>query len=134
MTDEEIRQVLMVIKTAYPQSFARMDKRHSDLYLALWQKAFRNENAEMVRIAVYHFIYETTRDFAPNIGQIKDYIHHASSLEIQKTYQVVYPGRDRIMKLESPPISAEERKENEILVAEYEQEIREVFGDKKEGD
>ncbi len=72
MTYEETRKILTVLKTNYPQSFRGWSRDQSQDFLDLWAEAFKDDSVEIVVAAVKAIIYSDTREFAPNIGQVKD--------------------------------------------------------------
>lgn len=79
MTYEETRKILTVLKTNYPQSFRGWDKDQSHAFLDLWAEAFKDDPVEIVIAAVKAIIYSDTREFAPNIGQVKDKMYKLSN-------------------------------------------------------
>lgn len=72
MTDEETRKILTILKTTYPQSFKDWNKEQASMFLDLWSEAFKFDDVEIVVKAVKHIIYTDTREFAPNIAQVKN--------------------------------------------------------------
>lgn len=74
MTREETSKILTVLKVNYPQSFRGWTSEQGEAYLSLWCEAFKDDKAEIVAMAVKSIIYGDTREFAPNIGQVKDKI------------------------------------------------------------
>ena len=91
---EETRQILKILKTHYPQSFRNWDIKQSQDFLNLWAEAFKDEPVGLVATAVKSIIYSDTREFAPNIGQVKAMIHKLStvnnSLTEQEAWNLVY--------------------------------------------
>lgn len=86
MTLQETQQLLSVLRTNYPNTFRNQTKNESYDYLQLWAEAFKNDNANAVIKAVKKIIYEDTREFAPNIAQVKKMIQeeieiHPKALE-----------------------------------------------------
>ena len=78
MTLQETQDILTVLKTNYPQSYKSMTAEESYNYLAMWQEAFKNESAQAVTEAVKKIIYSDTREFAPNIALVKQYLSEFS--------------------------------------------------------
>lgn len=74
MTREETSKILTVLKVNYPQSFRGWTAEQGKMFLNLWSEAFKDDPAEIVTAAVKSIIYGSTREFAPNIGQVKDKI------------------------------------------------------------
>ncbi|WP_050636155.1 replicative helicase loader/inhibitor [Candidatus Stoquefichus sp. SB1] len=74
MTEQETQQILKVLKTNYPNSFKSMSSEESYNYLSLWHEAFKNNDVILVIKAVKEIIYTDTREFAPNIAQVKSVI------------------------------------------------------------
>lgn len=70
MTLEETRNVLHILKINYPQSFRSYTSSDSNEFLQLWYEAFKNIPVQIVMKAVKAIIYEDTREYAPNIGQV----------------------------------------------------------------
>lgn len=71
MTFEETREILRILKLNYMASFSKMTKEDSMDFLNLWSEAFKNDDVRLVIQAVKSIIYSDTREFAPNIGQVK---------------------------------------------------------------
>ena len=94
MTVQETRDILTVLKTNYPNSFKNMSKEQSYSYLDLWATAFANDNKQDVINAVKEIIYTDTREFAPNIAQVKARLKPTMLLEsanaIMKKYDEHY--------------------------------------------
>lgn len=79
MNLNETRQILTVLKANYPQSFKGWTREQSQDYLSLWAEAFQDEDVHLVINAVKTIIYSDTREFAPNIGQVKNMIYKLTS-------------------------------------------------------
>lgn len=93
MTVQETRDILTVLKTNYPNSFKNMSKEQSYSYLDLWATAFANDNKQDVINAVKEIIYTDTREFAPNIAQVKARMKPTMLLEnenVMKKYDENY--------------------------------------------
>lgn len=75
MTFEETRAVLTLLKSNYPQSFQRWTKQQANVFLALWSKGLEDEDLNIVLAAVWHFIADTDREFAPPLGVVRNYIN-----------------------------------------------------------
>lgn len=93
MTVQETRDILTVLKTNYPNSFKNMSKEQSYSYLDLWATAFANDNKQDVINAVKEIIYTDTREFAPNIAQVKARMKPTMLLEndnVMKKYDEHY--------------------------------------------
>lgn len=93
MTVQEMRDILTVLKTNYPNSFKNMSKEQSYSYLDLWATAFANDSKQDVINAVKEIIYTDTREFAPNIAQVKARMKPTMLLEnenVMKKYDENY--------------------------------------------
>ena len=93
MTVQETRDILTVLKTNYPNSFKNMSKEQSYSYLDLWATAFANDKKQDVINAVKEIIYTDTREFAPNIAQVKARMKPTMLLEnenVMKKYDENY--------------------------------------------
>jgi hypothetical protein len=71
MNKEETKQILTVLRINYPHSFKNLTNEETFQFLDLWSEAFKNDDASLVATAVKSIIYSDTREFAPNIGQVK---------------------------------------------------------------
>lgn len=71
MTFEETREILRILKLNYMASFSKMTREDSMDFLNLWSEAFKGDDVRLVIQAVKSIIYSDTREFAPNIGQVK---------------------------------------------------------------
>ena len=74
MTKEETQKILKILKVNYPNSFTRLSDDETYMYLELWSDAFKDIPCDMVAKAVKEIIDSDTREFAPNIGQVKNQI------------------------------------------------------------
>ncbi|WP_196029343.1 replicative helicase loader/inhibitor [Longicatena caecimuris] len=72
MTYEDTKKILTILKINYPHSFRGWKKEQGCDFLDLWAEAFKDDPVEIVVAAVKAIIYSDTREFAPNIGQVKD--------------------------------------------------------------
>lgn len=72
MQYEETRKILTILKTNYPQSFKDWNKEQSQMFLDMWAEAFKDDQVQLVVSAVKSIIYTDTREFAPNIAQVKE--------------------------------------------------------------
>lgn len=113
MTFEQTRAILKILKTNYPQSFKNWTKEQSIDFLNLWAEAFKDEPAQIVVAAVKAIIYSDTREFAPNIGQVKNKIfeltndstmseHEAWGLVFNALSNSGYHAKEEFEKL--PPV------------------------------
>ena len=82
MIHEETKQVLSVLRINYPHSFKNLSKEDSNMYLDLWAEAFKDDPVGLVVAAVKSIIYADTREFAPNIAQVKEKMHELSNPQI----------------------------------------------------
>ena len=72
MNDEiTIGKILTLIQSEYPNSFSNMDARTMALKKQLWTSEFQNEDLNLVYAAV-RLLMKENREFAPNIGQIRE--------------------------------------------------------------
>ena len=102
MTYEETRQILSILKTAYPQSFLRWSKDQGEAFLSLWSKALQDDDALDVMVAVWHFIYETDREFAPTVGMIRAYINSTPHYVLENMAIEFFPEDQRVQALQAP--------------------------------
>ena len=75
MNYDETRNILSILKLNYPQSFKGWSLQQSHDFLNLWSEAFKDDPVQLVAGAVKSIIYSDTREFAPNIGQVKNKMH-----------------------------------------------------------
>lgn len=92
---EETKMILTILKTNYPQTYKGWTSAQSREYLALWSEAFKDDPVELVVMAVKEIIYSSTREFAPNIGQVKSMMLKLSSMKNeliseQEAWSLVY--------------------------------------------
>lgn len=108
MTFEETREILSILRINYPQSFRGWDKDQGTAFLGLWAEAFKEEPAQLVVSAVKAIIYTDTREFAPNIGQVKSKMFdltHPDEMTPQEAWSLIrkscsiYHAADKIKAL-----------------------------------
>lgn len=79
MTFDETRNILTLLQTEYPQSFAKMDGRMMQMKLRLWASEFEADDYRAVYAVVRAIMSAGNREFAPNIGVIRDKLRDYSS-------------------------------------------------------
>ena len=84
MEFNQVKELLTVIRLNYPQSFRDYKKAQSEAYLAMMYEAFKDDPADLVISAVKAIIYGDTREFAPNIGQIKNKMFEMSNTDMSE--------------------------------------------------
>lgn len=72
MTFEETRTILTLLQTEYPQSFSKMDERAMAMKLKLWASEFQYDDYKAVYAVVRAIMSAGNREFAPNIGVIRE--------------------------------------------------------------
>ena len=72
MTFEETRTILTLLQTEYPQSFSKMDERAMAMKLKLWAAEFTYDDYRAVYAVVRAIMSSGAREFAPNIGVIRE--------------------------------------------------------------
>ncbi len=101
MTYEETRQILTVLRTAYPQSFLRWNKEQGEAFLELWSKGLAEEKQMYVLAAVWHFITDTDREFAPTLGMVRSYINETPQYMLEADLVKYFPDRPDVKRIES---------------------------------
>lgn len=89
MNREETSKVLTILKINYPQSFRSYTNEETYALLDLWTEAFKNDDAAIVNRAIKSIVYSDTREFAPNIAQVKVKIYdliHEGELDEQEAW------------------------------------------------
>lgn len=82
MEREDVKQILTVLKTSYPQSFTNYNSETGSMLLSLWYEGLKEYPTPLVTKAVQSFVFDDTREFAPNIGQVRRRILEISNPEI----------------------------------------------------
>lgn len=72
MTFDETRAILRICKAEWPQSFSGMSKKDAVERLNLWAEMFKDDDVTLVGAAVKTIIAAGNREFAPNVGAIKE--------------------------------------------------------------
>lgn len=72
MEKEQVRKLLTILRTNYPQTFKGWDNEQQQLYMGIWYNGLKNDDYGLALKAIESFIYGDPREFAPNIGQVKD--------------------------------------------------------------
>lgn len=71
MTLEETSDILNIIFLNYQNSFKGWQKGRTDAYRAMWFHALENIPSQIVAMAVKDIVFNSSKEFAPNIGQVK---------------------------------------------------------------
>lgn len=72
MEKEQVRKLLTILRTNYPQTFKGWDSEQQQLYMEIWHNGLKNDDYKLALKAIETFIYGEPREFAPNIGQVKN--------------------------------------------------------------
>ena len=81
MTLHETVEILRICKAEWPQSFTGMTKADGEARLNLWAQMFADDDVGLVGAAVKAIIVAGNREFAPNVGQIKEQMRKLTSPE-----------------------------------------------------
>ena len=73
--------LLRICKAEWPQSFTGMTKADGEARLNLWAQMFADDDVGLVGAAVKAIIVAGNREFAPNVGQIKEQMRKLTSPE-----------------------------------------------------
>lgn len=71
MNRKETLAVMALLRTAYPQYYAKETAETVNASVALWEMMFVDDDFQLVKAAVTAFIATDTKGFPPVIGQIK---------------------------------------------------------------
>lgn len=89
MTKEEIKQILTYLKVQYPHSFDQLKTdEEANMYVAIWNDAFKEEDARLVQAAVKKLCYNNTSGFAPTIGQIREKMLELTGIRLMEAETV----------------------------------------------
>lgn len=72
MTREETQTVLRIVRAEWPASFRNMSRQDAEDKLNLWAELFADDDAKLVAAALKAIIVAENREFAPQIGTIKE--------------------------------------------------------------
>lgn len=72
MKKEEVRQLLVLLKEYFPNSFIHHTAEGSKLIFSVWLETFKDEDTKLVQTAVMKLIQSNTTGFAPTIGEIRE--------------------------------------------------------------
>ena len=70
MTKQEVSQILTIIQTEYPNTFAKLDKRQMQTKFEFWCGEFADDDFKAVFTALRQYI-NSGAEFAPNVGQLR---------------------------------------------------------------
>lgn len=72
MNREEVLMVLSTLKAAYPHAYKDLTKRDGEALVALWERQFRNDDAQAVSAAVDALISTRTAGYSIVPGEVKE--------------------------------------------------------------
>ena len=94
MEKEQVRKLLTILRTNYPQTFKGWDSEQQQLYMEIWYNGLKNDDYSLALKAIETFIYGEPREFAPNIGQVKN-----KMFELQPVKQIdVGSAWDKVLR------------------------------------
>lgn len=79
MTREETTKILSIIKLAYPNFYKNITKQEAENTVNLYQEMFKNDEANLVIIAVKELI--NTFQYPPSIADIKNKMYQLTNVE-----------------------------------------------------
>jgi hypothetical protein len=79
VTFDETTQILTLLQSEYPQSFAKMDERMMALKQRLWFSEFQYDDYKAVYAVVRAIMSAGDREFAPNISKIREKLRSYST-------------------------------------------------------
>lgn len=88
MTKEEVRQLLVLLRELYPQSFVHHTAEGSQMIFQVWFETFKDENAKLVHAAVMKLIQNNKTAFAPTIGEIREVMYDLAGIRIMTADEV----------------------------------------------
>ena len=71
MTRDDAKKILQMFKISYPNSFTNMNIDEAKMFVNLWTESFLNIPTRIVFDAVKQIIHNDTREFAPNVAQVR---------------------------------------------------------------
>jgi len=81
MTREDTAKILKVIKAEWPHRFKDMSAIEMSELLSLWADMFNDDDVNIVAAAVKCLIVSGNREFAPNVGAIKEQMRKLTNKE-----------------------------------------------------
>ena len=78
VTFDQTKEILTHLQIEYPQSFSKLDYRQMQAKLQLWAEEFAQDDYRIVSAAV-RVLIRSSREFAPNIGQIREKMYQLSN-------------------------------------------------------
>lgn len=86
MTELETKNILGIIRTAYPQAYKNMTRQEGLNLLSLWHQMLMDADYGTVQDAVKQYIATDTRGYAPTIGQVVALV--AKQAANERTYDI----------------------------------------------
>ena len=74
MNREETLSIMAVLRGAYPMYYRDMNRDDAESVVALWTEMFKDDDAQVVALAVKAHIANDKKGFPPHIGAIKEAI------------------------------------------------------------
>lgn len=81
MNNSETKQILSILRAAYPHSFKDLTRADAETMIALWERQFAEEDARAVTAAVESLIATRTAGYTPTIGEVKEQMHRLRTSE-----------------------------------------------------
>ena len=74
MDRADVLRIMGVLKAAYPSYYRDMGAKEANSIVALWEEMFREDDPQVVALAVKAHIVNDKKGFPPHIGAIKEAI------------------------------------------------------------
>lgn len=86
MDREQVIAIMSLLKTAYPRFYANMTKIEAENTISLWEDMFKNDNPEIVVLAVKNLI--NTFKFPPAIADVKEEIYKLQNTSNENAMEI----------------------------------------------
>lgn len=129
MKRDNVKQILTLLKTGYPQSFTAYNAQSGELLLDIWYEGLKDLPSSLVLKAVKSIMLDDSREFAPNIGQVRrriaDMVTELPEVETENAWLEVKKILPKLLCLEG--YSKEDAEHDKALYDKLSDETKRIY-------
>ena len=81
MTEEDVKEMLSVLKAAYPHSFQNLTRRDANAMIKLWARQFKADDVQLVSAVIDSLIATRETGYTPTVGEIKNQLYRIQTAD-----------------------------------------------------
>lgn len=81
MTEDDVKEMLSILKAAYPHSFQNLTRRDANAMIKLWARQFKADDVQLVSAVIDSLIATRETGYTPTVGEIKNQLYRIQTAD-----------------------------------------------------